>query len=246
MKKVALFTLVFSVTLMLSAILIKAPIAERTQSLFTKITLKLATAKGVFYSDKKELIKENEALKKELASLKNQRVQEKAMAVTSSEREKISKEQVKIKNKKHLLCDVVKLNVNGDFFIVINKGKNHGVKEGDIAVWGEALAGEVLKVFSDFSYISPISAPDKMTGVKNKNQDAGLITGDAVLYKKNMCRISYFSENVKARRDDILITSGLSDTFPEGLLIGKTVSGDTVKTEVDFFKIRTLSVLISE
>ena len=73
-----------------------------------------------------------------------------------------------------------------------------------------------------------------------------MILGTLENFQKNLCELSLFSQDVKVYTQDAVVTSGLSDIYPEGLMIGRVQKvGDKiiVKCEVDFFSARTIAIV---
>lgn len=192
-----------------------------------------------------DIARENEKLKIELSHYENDDIQNDSLKKENEElRTALSlrkKTDLKIKTYA-TVCDIL---TQGDFLVTIDKGKNQGVSSGDIAVWGGALFGKVYEVFDDFSHIKPITAPDSVTGACVTDKNAGLVLGSLGLFRENLCELSLFSGDVKVYTGDAVVTSGLSDIYPEGLIIGKVqkVSDKIiVKCEADFFSARTIAV----
>lgn len=197
----------------------------------------------------RKLAHENEQLKKELSRIRSKEAENIRLAQENDNLHKLLNLTKKFPYKKQIAANVVRLNTLGEFSLVIDKGRNHGIDAGTVSVWGDALVGKVTECYDTFSVITPITAPDSVTGIINSTEDAGTVSGSLSLCGKNMCELDFFSEGAQKKNGDTIYTSGLSDIYPKGLVLGKIhVAEDatTIKTEVDFFKIRTLSLILGE
>lgn len=244
MKKTAVFCASFTFFVLVFYTLFSSKYKGVSLKIFEK-PRELVRAVADSFSDKKQLTQENELLKEKLARKNN-----------SYQLEYIKKENEVLKNalelaekktKKYVTARVVDINTQGNFFITLDCGKNRGVSVGDAVVSGNSLAGAVTDVYSEYCVFMPVTAEGRTTGVMNEKAGAGLITGSMHLAKKNMCTLSFFGEN-DAKAGDIIVTSGLSDIYPGGLLVGKIHEAEkniTVKTETDFFNTRIFSVILS-
>ena len=202
---------------------------------------------GVYsFLNQKHLLRENQSLKEKLTNHSTQADYNRI----KSENEELKKALSLSKNnpRKYVAARVVAISCGPNFFITLDRGANHGVSVGNVVVFGNALAGKISEVYPTHSVFLPITAEGNTTGVADKNNTAGIVSGSMALAKKNMCNLSFFSETEVTAGDEI-ITSGLSDIYPAGLLVGKIHSIDnniTVKTETDFFKTRIFSVILSQ
>lgn len=249
MKKSALFVFLFTFLCVSLSIRFKDEIKSTLKSPFLKISSALTDAQTLIWSDKLALYKENENLKKELSKKDYMLTENELLKKENDELNQLLNLKKQSNPKNIINANVIKVNTEGDFFIVIDCGSTQNVKYDDVVVWGDALAGKVSRVFNQFSYVTPITSPNNEVGIQNSDLSLGLLRGELSLYKKNMCALSFFSENEIAKNGDVISTSGLSSIYPKHLLVGTVLkeNGKTLlKTEVDFFKIRTLSVIISE
>lgn len=251
MKKYGIFIFVFTLCLMLISSFLRSQYMNVSYNTFSSLKSKITSVStnlgGLVYG--KKLTEENEKLKKELSSLRSLTAENELLKKENEELSKLLSLKKRSPYKKQVTANVLSLNTVGDFSITVDRGKNDGVSVGDVAIWGNALVGKVRESFDNFSYITPITAPDATTGIMNDTLDSGLITGNLSLAYKNMCELSFFLDSATANSHDTILTSGLSHIYPQGLTVGKVhKSNDSlfVKTEVDFFKIRTISLIVSE
>ncbi len=106
--------------------------------------------------------------------------------------------------------------------ITINKGESNGIKEGDPVITQDGILGMVesvgtnwAKVATIFDYQSAVGASFTRTG------DVGIVEGDIELAELGKCKIEYISASASIINGDILVSSGLGDVYPAGLMIGK-------------------------
>jgi len=250
MKKSGIFVFVFTFVVVICAFLLRTQHINFSQSLFGKVTETIDNCADTIYQtfNNSRLLEENEQLKIKLSQEKSYEVENKLIKQENENLRKLLDLSKKETYKNKTSANVIGLVTLEKFYFVADKGKNDGVKVGDAALWGNALVGKVSESFSDVSFVAPITAPDTAVGIKNEEEDAGLITGKASLYKKNMCSLSFFSNTAKISVGKNVVTSGLSDVYPDGILVGKIQKEENewvVKTEVDFFKIRTLEIVFA-
>ena len=248
MKKLWIFIVVFSfITVMLSTFF-KSQYLTYSHKLFYGISTNLKETASVFdgFFKGQRLKEENENLKKQLSQNTQFEAENKLLKKENEELNELLRLNRENYGKNIVNAKISDINTTSNFTLTIDKGTRSGVSLGDVCVWGNALVGSVTEAFDDFSIITPITAPNVTVGIMNTNNDAGVILGNLALFKKNMCEISFFSDAVETTPDETIVTSGFSDIYPKGLTVGKIKhSGDSVRllTEVDFFKIRTVSLI---
>ena len=249
MKKCAVFVFLFTCFLLLFAAVSGRSYMAGAQKLFLGMKLKLSEAGQTFDEliNKNSLRRENESLRKEISHLKARAVESESLKYENE----MLKSALDIKDANisanRINASVVGVNTHGGFFLTVDRGKKQGISKGDVCVFGSALVGKISEVFDSFATVIPITADSCVVGIANSQGDAGVAMGSLPLMAKNMCSVEFFA-NVQISEGDILVTSGLSDTYPKGLLVGEVCSSDEeilLKTQVDFFKIRTLSVIPS-
>lgn len=247
MKKIALFCMCFTFFMLAFSMIADHSYKETSLTAFSKYRQAIDDfSQGVSaFFNKKSLLRENETLKETLA----QQVTPAGYEYLKSENEQL-KTALGVKsstNRKTVACRVVAISTSGDFRITLDRGAVHGVNVGDAVVFGNAVSGVVCEVFHSCSVFSPITADSRTTGIADKDGNLGMIMGSASLLNDNLCNISFFSKT-DARVGDEIVTSGVSDIYPEGLIVGKIHNigkNITVKTETDFFNTRIFSVILS-
>ncbi len=151
------------------------------------------------------------------------------------------------------------INRNIDYWydeVTIDKGKKNGIEKNMAVVNNDGLIGTVTKVSNHVSTVKLLSSKtlsDKIS-VKINVGDTyvyGLIS--KYNYKKNTYTVEGISENVEIPKGAEVVTTGMGDVFPSGLLLGhvKKISTDNfdlskvavVKSSVNFDNIEYVAVL---
>ena len=118
--------------------------------------------------------------------------------------------------------------------LVIDKGSKNGVKQGDAVITPSGLIGKISSV-SNFSSTVKLLTTNKISNkisVKissNKQYQYGLLIGyDS---ERNVYKIEGVTNSKNIKEGDLVTTTGLTDYFPSGILIGKV--SNIVKDEYD-------------
>ena len=107
--------------------------------------------------------------------------------------------------------------------IVIDKGSRNNVKKGMAVVVNSGLVGKVIKT-SNFTSTVKLLTADELNGnvsvkIKLDGKDVyGLLTG--YNQETNTYKIEGISESDEIKEGAIVTTTGLSDIFPSGILVG--------------------------
>ncbi len=117
-------------------------------------------------------------------------------------------------------------------YIIINKGSNDSVKADMGVVSQQGIVGVVRNVSPNYSIIQPILNPQSRFSCKiiGSNADGILIWegGDP-----RYAALTQYPKYEKISIGDTIVTSGFSDFFPEGLMVG-TVEGYKSETDDNF------------
>lgn len=154
------------------------------------------------------------------------------------------------------------INRNIDYWynsMTIDKGSKNGVEKGMAVVTSEGLIGKIEKTTNFNSTIKLITADDtnNRISVKIKTKGKyvyGLMSGyDA---KKGLFIVDGISDSTEIEKNSIVTTTGLADTFPSGIILGKvdSISSDNfdlaktvnVKSDIDFNGISYVTILKRE
>ena len=151
------------------------------------------------------------------------------------------------------------INHNIDYWydeITIDKGKKDGIEKNMAVINYQGLVGKVSKVSNHVSVVRLLSNENNSDKISVKIKvDSGYVYGLISKYnsKNNTYTVEGISENVDIPKDADVVTTGMGEIFPSGLLIGhiKKVSTDNfdlskvaiVNSSVDFNNIDYVSVL---
>lgn len=107
--------------------------------------------------------------------------------------------------------------------IIIDKGGRQGIKCGFAAVTYLGLAGRVIETTNFTSKIMLINDPAfSVSAVVQRSRQEGLVSGTL----GSSLAMRYLPKESDIRPTDTIITSGLTDAYPKGLLIGTVVNID--------------------
>lgn len=195
-------------------------IALPVQSKVYKFTNRIIGIKDIIFSYE-DIIAENENLKKENMTLKLEKIREdkiyeenerllKLLAMKES-----SLYRGELKFARVSFTDVNNINNK----IYIDLGKEDNVKVNMIAVYGEYLVGKISKVYDNYSELELITNPNSIVSVRSENDILGIARGsdeeNGLLYFQP----SIYEDNLTVGNE--ILTSGMSDIYPEGIKIGK-------------------------
>jgi rod shape-determining protein MreC len=102
---------------------------------------------------------------------------------------------------------------------VINVGSNNNVREGMSVVVGEGIIlGKVTSTTPETATVTGVTHPDSATAVSllNTNQTIGLIEGG----DGQLLTMSFIPQDESIEVNDLVVTSGLEEFIPSGLLVG--------------------------
>jgi rod shape-determining protein MreC len=104
--------------------------------------------------------------------------------------------------------------------ILIDKGKKHGIKKDATVISEAGLIGRVISDSSDMSRVMLITDPNsKVSAIVDRSRQTGIVTGTPI----GICKIIYLPPESDIKIGDKVITSGFSDIFPKGILIGEVI-----------------------
>ena len=190
------------------------------QSKVYNVANRAISLKDIIFSYE-DIIAENENLKKENMELKIQKERNQKIL---EENERLSKllemkensiYKGSLKFARVSFSDINNLNNK----IFIDLGKKDGIKVDMIAVYGDYLVGKIIDVDSDYSIVELITNPNFVISAKTEADILGIARGsdeeDGLLYFQP----SIVEDTLK--KGEEIVTSGVSNIFPEGIKIGK-------------------------
>ena len=190
------------------------------QSKVYNVANRAISLKDIIFSYE-EIIAENENLKKENMELKiqkerNQKIHEeneRLLKLLEMKENSIYKGNLKFARVS--FSDINNLNNK----IFIDLGSKDGIKIDMITVYGDYLVGKIIAVHDSYSEVELITNPNCIISTKTMGEVLGIARGsdeeDGLLYFQP----SIVEDNLK--EGDEIITSGISDIYPESIKIGK-------------------------
>ena len=158
---------------------------------------------------------------------------------------------------KEINAEVVNRNVGAWYNTLnINKGSKSGIKEEMAVIVNQGLIGKIINVSNFTSTVKLLSTDELSRKISVKIEQAdksiyGLLT--SYNKKKNIYLIEGISDNTEIKNGSKVVTTGLSEIFPSGILVGevKNVTKDKydlaraveVTPSFDFDDINIVTVL---
>jgi len=117
-------------------------------------------------------------------------------------------------------------------FLMLNKGQNQGVENHMGVIMGNRIVGQVVSISAHFCWVmSLLNKDSKISGKFKNNNQLVNIEWNGGNYQ--LGEVKEIPKHVVINIGDTIITSGNSDIFPEGLLIG-TIDHFTIAQEENF------------
>lgn len=115
--------------------------------------------------------------------------------------------------------------------IIIDKGKDSGIKKDMSVITPKGLVGKVYSVKDNFSEVLLLKDPNFSVAVRLQNsRHEGVISGTGHGY----CILKYIPPEESVEKGEMAVTSGLDGIFPPGLPVG--VVSSISKEGVEFFQ----------
>jgi len=209
---------------------------------------------SVFFADMDQLKQENQNLKEKNSRLEQQL---RELEILKAENETL-KQYVDLTDKYESYKTIPAYVINEDITnysktIVINVGKDDGIKENMTVIADEGLVGYVISVTSNTAKVQTIvDSASSTSAISSSTRDTmvckGTIDGTSTL------KATYISTESSIIEGDSVETSGMGGIYPKGIYIGKVTSvkegknkiDETVEvqTAVDFEKLETVLVVL--
>jgi len=181
--------------------------------------------KQKYYQDTTALEEENAALRRRLAELE---AEVRQARLDSAENERL-KELLGLQEKRPALTSdleaatVVEHTVtNWTATLTISKGTSSGLEIGDCVIDETgALVGLISAAGTNWATILTLVDTDTSLGAQVfRTGDLGLAQGNFSLMGENRLRLEYLSADTQLLGGDLVVTSGLGEYYPAGLVIG--------------------------
>lgn len=180
----------------------------------------------------KGIQQENEALKKEISEYKARNI---LLDEMSRENEKL-RGALSFRSRSFgarlLSAEIIGRNGSNWFnMIEINRGSADHVAADSAIINEEGLVGRVFEVSQFSSKVLLITDPSSAVSVLDaETGDMGIAAGNSI----GPLRILYMSATAAVKEGDKIVTSGMSDIFPKGVIIGTVRSAS--KKDYDIFQ----------
>lgn len=164
-----------------------------------------------------DLLEKNASLQEQVLSLENYIY---SLSSDSIKTDAILKDSIERSPYNFIIARVIGNNVSQiENYIRINKGSNTGVKPDMGVISQQGIVGIVRSVTPNFSLIQPVINPKTILNCKIKsNNTEGSLVWDTQDYR--YANLEDFPRHEKFEKGDTVITSGNSDIFPEGIMVG--------------------------
>ena len=170
------------------------------------------------FLNREEIISQNQRLKEENLNLKSQMQQIYRLESENKRLYELIDSKPKTENT-YLFADIVSTSkILNKHQILINRGSRDGVKLGSSIVNAEGIVGHVIRdqIFaSEVLLISDLEHAIPVEIVRTGLRSIAIGTGEF-----NKLKINTLPTNSDIKKEDIIITSGLGDRYPEGFPVG--------------------------
>ena len=104
--------------------------------------------------------------------------------------------------------------------MIVDKGSEDGIKQGMPVVNAQGVVGKIAEVGAKESKVILVIDPQfSVAALVQRHRESGLVSGTL----QGKCRMTYLNASAKVNIGDTVITSKLSSSFPESLVIGEVI-----------------------
>ncbi|OAA83468.1 rod shape-determining protein MreC [Clostridium ljungdahlii] len=208
---------------------------------------------------------ENEELKKENSSLKNKLVEYNSLKNDNSQLRK----ELNFKSQKseydYIGCDVIGRSSDGILNeFAINRGSKDGIKKQMVAVTADGLVGQVVHVESNWSIVQSLANENLAVGgtIEGTSTDtndvtnSGMVKGYSDSNNQFLAKLYYLPQDSTIKKGDVILTSGINNSYPRGIRIGTVISVEDdkgkvmknalIKPYVNFDKLQELLIVVPQ
>lgn len=189
------------------------------------------------YLSLKDAQKENDHLKKEIARLRAEKVQLHEVVQSHGRLKKM----LAMKNEISGPSQVAEVVGRGPSpflqTLYINKGRQEGVQRGMPVLHPDGVVGRVERTSQHYAKVLLLPDPNfAIDCYALRSRVRGILTG---LSGEGVCQVKYVARTEDIKTGDILVTSGLDQLFPKGLVLG-VVSQVVSQTKGNFIYIEVV------
>lgn len=173
-----------------------------------------------------QIIAENKRLKEQLNKLTTDKI---TIEEIKSENKKL-KELLGLKNQIGTAADyefarvVLRSSESWLNYFIIDKGLKNGIRKNMVVITNQGLVGSIVDCGSNWAKVETLLDADfSVSAMVVRTRDIGVVRGNLSLMRKGLCELKYISKDSKVKINDVVITSGMGEIFPKGIVIGRIV-----------------------
>lgn len=167
---------------------------------------------------------ENVLLKKELAKVRKNLIELDKLKNENDQLRKVLDFKQEHKNYDIEVANFVSRDPDSIYNFTIDIGSNKNVAIGATVMTNTGLVGKIVKVSNNQSTVATIlDFDEQIPAAINLKQEKGIIYSDPHLVKQGFCLMSHLPKITKAAPGDLIYTSGTSNAYPDGIIIGTIV-----------------------
>ncbi|MBN2384112.1 rod shape-determining protein MreC [bacterium] len=118
--------------------------------------------------------------------------------------------------------------------LIIDKGSNHGIRKYQGVINSAGVVGRIIETLNYSAKVQVITDQNcSIAALDQKSRDNGLVRGYS--YINPLLKMDFVYQRAQIATGDLIITSGLDQVFPKGLLIGTVKNIDIEKGDL-FYK----------
>jgi len=137
--------------------------------------------------------------------------------------------------------------------VIIDKGKNSGIKLNMPVVNAEGVVGKLVSVSNNYSKVLLIIDQNSSVDcIIQRSRDDGILKG----LSSGVCKLDYVLKSSDVHVGDVVVTSGLGGIFPKGIPVGEVTDVEDhpgelfkdvrIRPAVDFSKLEELLIILKE
>lgn len=218
-KKKSLFYLAVAVILLLftSSLIpaLRTPLLNTLRYPFNLLTLTSRELGGIVFYHRNLL--QNERLRKEIDLLKNKLNALNEIYLENNRLRALLSFKQKSPYKVIAARVIAHSPDNWSSVIIVDKGQFYGIRRGCVVINYLGFVGRVIETTKSTSKIMLINDPDLgVSAIVQRSRQEGLVSGTL----GNSLIMKYLTKDSDVKVSDLIITSGLTNNYPKGLLIG--------------------------
>ncbi len=135
--------------------------------------------------------------------------------------------------------------------ILINKGTSHGIRNGLPVINEQGVLGRIIETSWHVSRVLLISdGNSNIDALVQGTRVQGMLQGSGAM----RCMLKYIAKTEEVKTGDLVVSSGMTEIFPKGLLLGTVIRADKkdsglfqrieVVPAVDFTRLEEVMVLM--